>query len=54
MLFLQGCELAEVAETMHISVSTASTHKSRLFNKLAVENLLELQKLAKLHGVLED
>ncbi|WP_353718812.1 response regulator transcription factor [Dyadobacter sp. 676] len=54
MLFLKGHGLAEVAETMHISVSTASTHKSRIFHKLAVENLLDLQKLAKLHSVLED
>lgn len=54
MLFLQGYGLAEVAETMHISVSTASTHKSRIFNKLGVENLLDMQKLAKLHSVLED
>jgi two-component system invasion response regulator UvrY len=54
MLFLEGQSITEVAQAMHISPSTTSTHKSRIYGKLQIDNLIELQKLAKLHKVLEE
>lgn len=54
MLFLEGYDIAEVADALHISPSTTSTHKSRIYSKLQIDNLIDLQKLAKLHQVLEE
>lgn len=51
-LFLMGKEIAQIAEIMNITASTASSYKSRIFEKLNIENLMELAKLAKLHNVL--
>ena len=45
-LMLSGHTLSEIAKSLHIQVSTAGTHKSRLFEKLGVSNLLELKELA--------
>ncbi len=53
-LFLEGYGIAEVAEALHISPSTTSTHKARIYGKLRVDNLIDLQKLAKLHQILEE
>lgn len=45
-LLLSGHTLSEIARSLHIQVSTAGTHKSRLFDKLRVANVLELKELA--------
>lgn len=45
-LFLKGDTLSEIARSLKIQVSTVGTHKSRLFEKLEVKNILELKELA--------
>ena len=45
-LLLSGDTLSEIARSLHIQVSTAGTHKARLFEKLGVNNLLELKEMA--------
>jgi len=45
-LLLSGHTLSGIARSLHIQVSTAGTHKSRLFDKLGVSNVLELKELA--------
>ncbi len=45
-LLLTGLSLTEISQTLKIQTSTVGTHKQRLFEKLAVENLLELKELA--------
>ena len=45
-LILSGHTLSDIAKSLHIQVSTAGTHKSRLFEKLGVTNVLELKELA--------
>ncbi len=45
-LLLSGQTLSEIARSLHIQVSTAGTHKSRLLEKLSVTNVLELKELA--------
>ena len=43
-LLLDGKPISEIATNLNIQISTASTHKARLFNKLKVTNLLELKE----------
>ncbi len=45
-LLLSGQTLSEISRSLHIQISTTGTHKSRLFEKLGVTNLLELKELA--------
>ena len=45
-MLLSGHTLSEIARSLNIQVSTAGTHKSRLFIKLGVTNVLELKELA--------
>jgi two-component system, NarL family, invasion response regulator UvrY len=47
---LRGRTVGEIAELLGVGNSTAATFKARLFNKLGVNNLLELQRKADLHG----
>jgi len=43
-LLLEGKTISEIAAILSIQLSTASTHKARVFNKLNVSNLLELKE----------
>lgn len=48
-LLLEGKSLSEIAARLNIQLTTASTHKARLFNKLKVKTLLELKELSIFH-----
>ena len=50
-LLLSGKTLTDISHTLNIHTSTAGTHKARLFEKLGVTNVLELNELAKVYGV---
>lgn len=50
-LLLSGKTLTDISHTLNIHTSTTGTHKARLFEKLGVSNVLELNELAKLYGV---
>ena len=44
---LEGKNLSEIADTLSIHVSTVSTHKINIFQKLQVSNVMELSTLVK-------
>jgi two-component system invasion response regulator UvrY len=45
-MLLQGKTISSIAADLHLGISTVGTHKSRIFNKLKVSNLLEMKELA--------
>jgi DNA-binding NarL/FixJ family response regulator len=47
---LRGRTVGEIAALLGVGNSTSATYKARLFNKLGVSNLLELQRKADSHG----
>lgn len=49
-LLLTEHSITTIAEILGIGVSTAATHKARLFEKLHVKSIAELMKLAELYG----
>jgi two-component system invasion response regulator UvrY len=49
--FLKGKSISEISKRLNIKPSTVGTYKSRIFEKLAVSNLFELNHLAALYGL---
>lgn len=47
---LRGYAVKDIAERMDLRPTTVATYKARLFDKLGVSNVLDLQRLAQLHG----
>lgn len=45
-LLLKGQTVSEISKTLHLQISTVGTHKSRVFEKLGVTNILELKEMA--------
>jgi len=45
-LLLTGQSISEISKSLHLQISTVGTHKSRLFEKLRIVNILELKQLA--------
>lgn len=54
LLLLQGQGIMEIAKALSISASSASTLKGRAFAKLNVQSVIELNRLAYLHGLNPD
>ena len=54
MLLLKGNGILEIANNLSVSNSTASTFKARVFKKLNISSLLELQRYAKHFGLIDD
>jgi DNA-binding NarL/FixJ family response regulator len=52
MHLLRGESLSELSHIMKLHASTIGTHKARLFEKLEVNNIIELSKLAKSYNIL--
>ena len=48
-LMLAGKSLTEISGLLHIQTSTTGTHKAKIFQKLNVENLVELIELSRNH-----
>ena len=53
MLMLQGLRQEEIAKRLSLSAKTVNTHKSRLFQKLQIEDNIALARLASQYGVLD-
>lgn len=51
VLHIKGKSLSEIADLLHINTSTVGTHKARLFEKLHINNIVELIELGKLYNV---
>jgi two-component system, NarL family, invasion response regulator UvrY len=45
-LLLSGQTVSEVSKSLNLQTSTVGTHKSRIFEKLGIDNILELKELA--------
>jgi len=45
-LLLSGQTVSEVSKSLNLQTSTVGTHKSRIFEKLNIDNILELKELA--------
>jgi two-component system invasion response regulator UvrY len=45
-MLLNGKTISVIASDLNLGISTVGTHKGRIFTKLKVTNLLELQDLA--------
>ncbi|NTV11170.1 MAG: response regulator transcription factor [Zoogloea sp.] len=50
---VEGCGINELAESLHLSPKTISTHKFRLMQKLGLESVSELVRYAIRHGLAE-
>ncbi len=46
LLLVHGTNISEIAEELHLSVKTVSTHKTRILQKMGVDNLPALVKYA--------
>jgi two-component system, NarL family, invasion response regulator UvrY len=53
MLMLQGLRQEEIAKRLSLSAKTVNTHKSRLFQKLQIEDNIALVRLASQYGLLD-
>ena len=51
MLLLNGKNLQEISKTINLHNSTVATYKTRLFQKLEVNNMVELMQLATNYGL---
>lgn len=50
-LLLEGKALSEISHLLNIHNSTTGTHKARIFEKLKIENVFQLNKLAVLYDI---
>lgn len=51
MLLLQGLRQEDIAKKLSLSAKTVNTHKSRLFDKLAIQDNIALARLARQYGL---
>ncbi len=51
MHLIKGEPLAEIAKALKLHTSTVGTHKARIFDKLNCTNIIEVNTLAKIHGI---
>jgi two-component system, NarL family, invasion response regulator UvrY len=51
-LMVQGHSFTEICDILNVHSSTIGTHKTHLFEKLHINNLLELNELAKLYEII--
>ena len=49
-----GDRLTDIAEALHLSVKTVSTHKGRILDKLELPNLAALVRYGMQHGLVDD
>jgi len=53
MLLVQGLRQEEIARRLFLSAKTINTHKSRLFEKLSIQDNIALARLAGQYGLLD-
>jgi DNA-binding NarL/FixJ family response regulator len=53
LLLAAGASPTDIAQRMHLSVKTVSTHKTHIFEKLNLGSLAELVRYALAHGLLD-
>jgi two-component system, NarL family, invasion response regulator UvrY len=50
-ILIKGTSVSEIAESLHISISTVGTYKARLFKKLEVNNIAELIEKGRVYNM---
>lgn len=50
-MILLGRTIGEISATLHVAYSTVSTYKARIFEKLRVDNLIQLKDLASAYKI---
>jgi len=53
LLIANGVAVTDIAEQLHLSVKTVSTHKARLMQKMGIANQTELIRYAINHGLID-
>jgi len=53
IMLAQGRQAKKIAASLHLSEKTVATYKSRLFEKLGIDNVVALAHLVSLHGLLD-
>jgi two-component system invasion response regulator UvrY len=53
MMLAQGLSATQIAERLKLSAKTIATYKYRLFDKLAIGNVVSLAHLAATHGLMD-
>jgi two-component system invasion response regulator UvrY len=53
MMVVQGHSIQDISDKLFISPKTVNTYRYRLFEKLAVNNDVELTRLAMRHGLID-
>jgi DNA-binding NarL/FixJ family response regulator len=53
-MIVAGLRLGEIADRLHVSAKTVSTHKTRLMQKLRIDNNADLVRYAVENGVAEE
>lgn len=53
MLLIQGLRQEKIARRLSLSAKTVSTHKTRLFEKLQISDMISLARLASQYGVID-
>ena len=51
MLLVQGLRPEHIAKRLNLSAKTVNTHKSRLFEKLSIQDSIALARLAGQYGL---
>jgi two-component system, NarL family, invasion response regulator UvrY len=51
MLMVQGLRQEHIAKRLSLSAKTVNTHKSRLFEKLGIEDVVALARLSSQYGL---
>jgi DNA-binding NarL/FixJ family response regulator len=51
-LLVCGKSITDIAESLHLSVKTVSTHKTRILHKMGLPSLADLVQYAVVHGLL--
>ena len=54
LLLAAGQSVTGIAERLHLSVKTVSTHKTHIHEKLGLASLAELVRYAVTHGLLDE
>lgn len=54
LMLVSGKGITDIADELHLSVKTVSTHKTRIMQKMNIASLSGLIKYAIKHGLLED
>ena len=53
LLLVEGRAVSDIAERLHLSVKTVSTHKARILEKMGMESVAELVSYAMTHHLIE-